>query len=141
MAKANKVILTAASTVTDDNVPDMEEGEKSDGCGKVAEWMESLTRQKPASKELSKKRISSKGIKSLKRWFGDETEPSEQSEDSESDWGQVERVKRNKLKRKTAARNRELRVCQTFKKAQHIIGLGPVSEDDINEHMENPQRL
>ena len=118
-------------------------GEK-DSCNKVAGWLENQTRQKHLGHvpEPVKHKNKVKGMKALKRWFGDETEESEDTDDSDdSEWGKVDRIRKNKLKCKAAAKRKELRRRQTFTKAQHILGLGPVKCEDIEKHMTGPKEF
>ena len=79
-------------------------------------------------------------MRKLRRWFGDETsgedESAEESTDQESEhWDTVERKKRNKEKKKRVKAARELRVEETFEKSNHILGIGPISEDAVNDKM------
>ena len=82
----------------------------------------------------------SKGMKVLRRWFGDETESeedmTEDSEDDVNEWDMVARRKKNKEKKKLAMRKKLDKVESVNKKASHIQGIGPIRMEDIEEQRE-----
>ena len=79
-----------------------------------------------------------KGMKKLKSWFGDESTEEEISEDDSidednNDWEKVNRIKKNKEKKKQRKVATEKKMAETIEKANHIIGLGPITDLDLEK--------
>ena len=90
---------------------------------------EKIPAKRPANKNSNKG-----GMKKLKHWFGDEScTDSDMSDSTDTDdWDVVNRRKKNKekkSKKKTALARKEI---ETYEKTNHIIGLGPISDDKLN---------
>ena len=70
---------------------------------------------------------------------GLETEDSSTDESSEEDegegWGRVERRNRNKEKKRRSKEKRKRKKEETTRKAQRMVGLGPISDSDIERQM------
>ena len=87
----------------------------------------------------SNHRKSKSDMKSIKRWFGDDSssdENSDTSTDNENDnWeGQINRSEKNKLKKSKQKKKKDDMVANAANKARHIIGLGPISNQSIEFH-------
>ena len=83
-----------------------------------------------------------KGMKALKRWFGEETpensSESEQEPSEEEDWEEkVGRKERNRERRRRNLMNRKMRKETTATKAMKIIGLGPIEKKSIDTFMKD----
>ena len=74
------------------------------------------------------------GMKSLRRWFGDESEESDTTESDEDDWNEVDRMGKNREKIKKQKKLRKEKEMNTLKKARHIIGLGPITDKALEHH-------
>ena len=80
-----------------------------------------------------------------KNWFGDDEmteESSEESTDEEDnekteEWKQIERKEKNKRKRKIKKNRVKKLKIRTATKARNILGIGPVTTDEIKEKMKN----
>ena len=72
-------------------------------------------------------------MKKLLRWFGDETSQEEESESTDSEWDTVQRKKHNKEKRKKRKAAMNEIEENTYEKANHIIGFGPINESEIDK--------
>ena len=72
-------------------------------------------------------------------WFGDDTnvcdsDKDDLDEDSEEGFSTIDR-RRNKIKLRRARERKEERVANTARKACNMISLGPISSEDITDHM------
>ena len=97
-----------------------------------------LDEQERNSNGLERKGDKTKnGMKALKRWFGDETISELESSDSDnSDWGQVDRRKRNKQMKKRLVKKKSDKVVLTLNKPRHILGIGPLTDEDLIDRTE-----
>ena len=77
----------------------------------------------------------SKGMKKLRKWFGDDTsEDSSSDNDSDNEWNKVNRQEKNRLKKKHKdEKNTELQRI-TAVKTQHLLGIGPITPESIDFH-------
>ena len=78
------------------------------------------------------KNVKVRGMKKLRKWFGDDSSESETSDNEtvdDSGWDKVKRKEVNIEKKKKQELKRTLNQKNTAIKAQHIIGLGPISPD------------
>ena len=75
------------------------------------------------------------------KWFGDEPESSteesseidSEKEDDNDDWqGKIDRKNKNKERRKRNHLNKKRKKEMTARKAKHIIGISPVTNNSIN---------
>ena len=61
---------------------------------------------------------------------------SEEEEDSEmEEWRRVERRKRNQLKKKRSKDRKKRKQEEIANRAQRMVGLGPITDDEISKHM------
>ena len=114
----------------------------------AAEEMKEIEQKKAIPKDditdlnKVKKTKQKAGMKALRRWFGDDSEAednSTSSSDSETEgWTTLERQKKkNKEKIKQRLKTKNLKVCNTLNKANHIIGLGNISRRNIDHFMKD----
>ena len=86
------------------------------------------------------KKKKSNGMKAIKRWFGEDTDSSDNSDSSdnnEDEWNNIERAKKNKEKkqrRKTLLKDKEM---MTARKAQRMIGFSPIKYKSVEHYQEN----
>ena len=90
-------------------------------------------------KKINEDRKRFKGMKSLRKWFGEESDQSEVSNESSSDdnenWDQkIQRQERNKIRKKRNKDNKIMKEMETLKKASLILGLQPISKEEIDYH-------
>ena len=83
------------------------------------------------------KKTKNKGMKSLRKWFGDETASEDDSSDTDrNEWGTVERRKKNAMKKKKSIRKKKEKETQTLDKAKHILGIWPINRKDLTNNTE-----
>ena len=80
-----------------------------------------------------------KGMRALKKWFGDESVTDDTETESSEDEGDGEEViiareSRNRERRKRNRLNRKERERESAKKASRIIGLGPIMKQSIDHY-------
>ena len=67
-------------------------------------------------------------MKALRKWFGNESSEEENEISEEDDnWNEVDRVKKNNMKKKRLADKKTEIEKETLKKGDHILGMGPIS--------------
>ena len=85
------------------------------------------TGPKSSRRKDDEEKTKKRGMKSLRRWFGDETATDTDNTDSdEGEWGQIDRQKKRNIERK-----KKLKERQTLDKARHILGIGPIKDSEI----------
>ena len=79
----------------------------------------------------------------VNHWFGYEQEESEEEdtseEEKETDWNTVNRKEKKQLKDAKNKKKRKQNMEETARKAQFMIGLGPISEKCFNDNIETEQ--
>ena len=93
--------------------------------------------------EKKKKRKEEKGsMKKLRRWFGDETDSEVSDSDNDSDsWSTVERTAKNRQKRKEQQKRKKKIEMQTLQKAKHLLGITPISREEIERQRDNTENF
>ena len=76
-------------------------------------------------------------MEALRKWFGDKSSETSETSDDTTGWEELDRTKANKIKRKRAKEARKIKEEQTLNKAAHILGIGPISEDQRMKHKNN----
>ena len=120
--------------VKDKEIKEKENKRKNDKEGEIKD------KKDDKEKEVKKK---TKGMKALRRWFGDDTQSEVDSssssaadtdkEDEETnEWKKTDRKLKNKQKKKQSDRKKQERMELNARKAKHIIGLGKIITDSIN---------
>ena len=97
------------------------------------------TPEKTKVTEVKKVHKKNKGMKALKRWFGDETMAEEDDTDDDIEteqWKTVDRVQRSKQRAKAANRKKAIKIEQINEKASHIVGIGPINADCLEFYRE-----
>ena len=80
--------------------------------------------------------------KAVVNWFGYDQDSSEEEtedeteDDDTNEWNKVDRMKKKKEKKIRQREKRKLKIEETAKKAQKMIGLGPFSKKELNEQCE-----
>ena len=87
-----------------------------------------LEEKKKAKKEKERKRKEEK-----RKWFA---EISSESDSNDEEWGKVNKVERNKERKNRMKKHRQKKEIDVYKKANHMIGIGPVKKQSIDYHME-----
>ena len=75
-----------------------------------------------------------KGMMKIRRWFGNKSSGEEISSDESTDddnWDTVTRRRLNKEKKKKRKAGKEMTEEITFKKTNHILGIGPISDEKL----------
>ena len=82
----------------------------------------------------------------VKHWFGDCDDDSSSSEDddeeesadiSEENWNKIDRIKKNKQRRRRSKEKKRIKRTEVLDKAQRMIGIGPITDSDIEDAFEN----
>ena len=89
---------------------------------------------------LENKVIEKKVKHAVKHWFGSdsssEEEDDQDEEKEEMNWNIVERKKRRQEKSRKMKEKKKKRKEEVFRKAQHMVGLGPIDSDILEKHLE-----
>ena len=92
--------------------------------------------------EKTKRKIEVEKRKAVVNWFGYDQDSSEEEteddteDDDSNDWNKVERTKKKKEKKIRQREKRKMKIEETARKAQKMIGLGPFSKQELNEQCE-----
>ena len=81
-----------------------------------------------------------KGMMKIRRWFGDESSGEEISSDESTDddnWDTVTRRRLNKEKKKKRKAMKEKTEEITLEKTNHILGIGPISDEKLTSYYTN----
>ena len=96
-------------------------------------------RKEEKEKERKKNKKERQNMKSIKKWFGQESpvssEVSSESDDAsenENDEERVNRKERNRIRRKRNLENRKNLKAEIATKASHTIGCHPIKEEEVN---------
>ena len=75
--------------------------------------------------------------KTIHHWFGESSSEqiSDSSEEDGRDWNTVDREGRNKIRRKRTKERKERKTVEVAGKARRMVGLGPISDKDIEKQM------
>ena len=84
-----------------------------------------------AIKKKEKKEKEKRKCEEKKKWFA---ELSSEEEEQGEVWDKVERLSKNKEKNEKKRKLRRKKMIDTFNKANHMIGLGPVKKRSIDYH-------
>ena len=85
---------------------------------------------------------SAKMEETREHWFGDceDPETEESSEEDEKaeieEWERIERRKKNQGKRRRARERKQRKREEIANRAQRMVGLGPIRDEEIAKHME-----
>ena len=81
----------------------------------------------------------------VNHWFGYEQDESEDDdtseEENEKDWNTVNRKEKKQLKEARNRKKRKQKMEETARKAQFMVGIGPISEKCFNDNTEKEQEL
>ena len=67
----------------------------------------------------------------ITKWFGEESDTSDESTGDEKEWSEVERKRKNLRKKKLMKEKNMLREQTTLKKAANMVGIGPIKDSSI----------
>ena len=84
---------------------------------------------------LTKKKMSTKAKKPLKilRWFGDEdTSSTDDSSSGEEEWKEVDRIEKNKQKKKMLKEKKIRKEKETAMKAKNMVGVGEINDESVD---------
>ena len=70
-------------------------------------------------------------------WFGEETSTDKSESDEGEQWKEIDRKKKNSDRRRRMKRRRKEKEVKCATKAGHMIGLGPITMDQVMRHMDN----
>ena len=106
------------------------------GQSSQVDWFD----EKTAAEKCVEEKVKKSSKDHLKNWFadedteldtGDEDTSDEEQNDKDEDWNKVERREKNKKKKKSKKLKNKKIMNETAMKARDIIGLGPISQSDV----------
>ena len=92
--------------------------------------------------EINRDKIEKQKRLAIKNWFGyeyeseEETSEDENETENEAEWNTVNRKEKKQMKETRNRKKRKQKMEETARKAQFMVGIGPIGEKCFNEHIE-----
>ena len=108
---------------------------------KLAKKKEEENKEKENERE-KKRRRKKLGMRKLRSWFCDETEEEDTTEDeSGGEWSEVQRVEKNKHKKRKLEDKRKRMQNENTAKAEKILGVGPINKQTLQFFMRHTNNI
>ena len=129
---------TKAAREVFENVDDIteEETKKRKRGNKEQQEEDKAKKRKLDEKKKAKKEKERKRKEEKRKWFAEISSESSESDSNDEEWGKVNRVDKNKEKKNRLKKHKQKKEIDVYKKANHMIGIGPVTKQSIEYHME-----